>query len=85
MLRIARFFGPWPLTYLDFIDAEQQEVLNTMLVHIEEEKLSRPFHLALDKEATQDDIKFICQIMELDPRDRPTAKQLLGHKWFDLP
>jgi serine/threonine protein kinase len=42
----------------------------------------RPFSLASAREISTEDKEFVLKIMELDPRDRPTAKQLLEDEWF---
>ena len=38
--------------------------------------------MAEDKELAEEDRTFICKIMKLDPRDRPTAKELLQDPWL---
>ena len=40
-----------------------------------------PFALASSEEIEQEDRDFICKLMQLDPRDRPTAKVLLQDAW----
>jgi hypothetical protein len=40
------------------------------------------FHMIQDKEFTPEDQTFLIKIMMLDPRDRPTAKQLLEASSF---
>ena len=42
----------------------------------------KPFHMVKDKEFEPADKDFIIKIMKLDPRDRPTAKELLQESWF---
>jgi serine/threonine protein kinase len=42
----------------------------------------KPFSMWKDKEFSEDDKKFLAKVMKLDPRDRPTAEQLLGDSWF---
>ena len=60
-------------------------LLAAVHVHVEEQNLRKPFSLVEDKEVTQEDKDFICRTMQLDPRDRPTADELLADRWFDLP
>lgn len=43
----------------------------------------KPFHLTTTDEICQEDKEFVVRAMKLDPRDRPTAKELLEDKWFD--
>ncbi|KAK5139173.1 hypothetical protein LTR04_003826 [Oleoguttula sp. CCFEE 6159] len=85
LIQQARFFGPFPLSYEDVIDAEQNRVLAAILYYIEEHELRKPFSMLQDEEVTGEDKDFICKVMKMDPRDRPTAKQLLADKWFKLP
>ncbi|RMZ85263.1 hypothetical protein DV738_g379, partial [Chaetothyriales sp. CBS 135597] len=85
LIQQARFFGPFPLSYEDVIDTEQNQILAGVLYYIEEHNLRKPFSLVQDEEVTSEDKEFICKIMQMDPRDRPTAKQLLADEWFNLP
>lgn len=43
---------------------------------------AKPFHLVATKEVPPADKTFVLKIMKLDPRDRPTAQQLLDDEWF---
>ncbi|KAK4979606.1 hypothetical protein LTR28_003707 [Elasticomyces elasticus] len=81
----ARYFGPFPLSYEDVVDAEQNRILAAILFYIEEQNLRKPFSMLQDAEVTKDDKEFICKLMKMDPRDRPTAKQLLAENWFKMP
>jgi serine/threonine protein kinase len=44
----------------------------------------KPFGYVTDREITKEDKAFILKIMKLDPRDSPTAKELLQDEWFQL-
>jgi casein kinase II subunit alpha len=85
MIQQARFFGPFPVSYEDFIDADQNKALAMIMSRIEEQKSRRPFQLLQDKEVTAADKVFLCKVMRMDPRERPTARQLLEDEWFDEP
>ena len=41
------------------------------------------FSRVSETELPSGDRDFICSIMKMDPRDRPTAKELLKDPWFD--
>ena len=84
LLQQARYFGPFPPTYKEVLDEEQNQILAAVHVHVEEQNLRKPFSLVEDKEVTQEDKDFICRTMQLDPRDRPTADELLADGWFGL-
>ena len=75
-------FGPVPLSYGEIADDERLGILTAVINLINEHNLQRPFHLSVDKELSKEDRTFICKIMKLDPRDRPTAKELLQDEWF---
>lgn len=47
-------------------------------------ELMKPFEYITDREITNEDKAFILKLMKLDPRDRPTAKELLHDEWFQL-
>lgn len=83
LIQQARIFGPFPPTYEEIADEESLDVLTFVHNHIRENELYKPFELANDKELTVQDKEFILKIMKPDPRDRPTAKQLLTDKWFE--
>lgn len=83
LIQHVRVFGPWPVTYVDIAPDEKLDVCTYIQNHIRENELHKPFELADDEELTVQDKEFILKIMKLDPRDRPTAKQLLADKWFE--
>lgn len=79
--RMYRVFGPFPQTYQDFaeINPNLLPVLNVIHDYGPPE---RPFSLISPMEVSPADKEFILKIMRLDPRDRPTAQQLLDDEWF---
>ncbi|KAL8719657.1 MAG: hypothetical protein Q9225_003354 [Loekoesia sp. 1 TL-2023] len=82
LIKQVSIFGPIPLSYQEIADDERLEILTNTILFISENKLWKPFRLSADKELSKEDRSFICKIMKLDPRDRPTAKQLLQDEWF---
>ncbi|KAI1268129.1 kinase-like protein [Xylariaceae sp. FL1019] len=77
--RMYMFFGPFPTSYNDFSDPVTMHVINSLNRGPPPQK---PFELATAKEVPPADMRFILKIMKLDPRDRPTAEQLLADEWF---
>jgi serine/threonine protein kinase len=75
------YFGPYPPSYADLADQETLGVLSLVMNHVPPEKL-RPFSRASQREILKEDKEFVLKIMKLDPRDRPTAKELLEDEWF---
>jgi hypothetical protein len=41
-----------------------------------------PFYRTTEREVIKKDNDFVCKIMKLDWRDRPTAKELLEDEWW---
>lgn len=83
MKQIA-FFGPFPLTYFEILPKDDQrwEFIGDATQYIIDNKKWKPFAQAEDEELSEEDRTFICKIMKLDPRHRPTAKELLGDSWL---
>ncbi|KAI1392959.1 kinase-like protein [Hypoxylon trugodes] len=77
--RMYKFFGPFPKSYDDFKDPDVIRVVNALHLMGPPEK---PFHLVTSREISPVDKEFVLKIMKLDPRDRPTAEQLLADDWF---
>ena len=78
----VRRFGPVPLSYEEIASGERLGVLIRVINHVNEKKLFWPFWRYADKELVKEDRDFIMKMMKLDPRDRPTAKELLQDEWF---
>ncbi|KAH7139421.1 kinase-like domain-containing protein [Dendryphion nanum] len=77
-----RIFGPWPDSYEDICDEERLNVL-AYTMDISPSETLRPFSHTSTAELDEKDRDFICRIMKLDPRDRPTAEQLLNDEWLE--
>jgi serine/threonine protein kinase len=77
--RMHRFFGPYPQSYNSFNDTGTTAIINFIN---SQEPPAKPFARAGPKEIPPADKEFILKIMKLDPRDRPTAEELLADVWF---
>ena len=77
--RHDQYFGPFPLSYTTLADDDRLETLTIITKSTEKRK---PFKMASSKEISKEDREFICKLMKLDPRDRPSAKLLLQDVWF---
>ncbi|RDW79310.1 Serine protein kinase [Aspergillus mulundensis] len=82
LLKHHRCFGPFPESYEQIADQQRLAILTWVMQNSPPETL-RPFHLTTTKEICQDDKEFLLRIMRLDPRDRPSARQLLEDQWFN--
>lgn len=80
--RQCEFFGPFPLTYRELCPQETLNLLAYIMQSIPPER-KKPFSRISEKEVSKEDKEFILKIMKLDPRDRPSAGELLQDKWFE--
>lgn len=83
LIEQANFFGPFPLSYQEIADDERLDVLTAVMDYVQENEKRKPFAMAEDPEFTKEVRAFICRIMKLDPRNRPTATELLQDEWFN--
>jgi serine/threonine protein kinase len=74
-----RFFGPYPPSYSDFNDPGTMTIINFIN---NQEPPAKPFARVGPSEIPSADKEFLLKIMKLDPRDRPTAEELLADTWF---
>ncbi|RMY29709.1 hypothetical protein D0866_08516 [Hortaea werneckii] len=84
LMEQARYFGPFPLRYKELLDEESESILAAIHVLIEQQGTRKPFSLVEDEEMLPEDKGFLCDIMQLDPLERPAASDLLKHRWFDV-
>ena len=77
--RHDRYFGPFPLSYISLADDDRLDTL-TIITKLVEKRT--PFEMASSQEITKEDREFISKLMQLDPRDRPSAKILLQDAWL---
>ncbi|RMY55319.1 hypothetical protein D0863_13344 [Hortaea werneckii] len=84
LMEQARYFGPFPLRYQELLDKELESILAAIHVLIEQRGTRKPFSLVKDEEVLSEDKEFLCDAMKLDPLERPTARELLQHGWFDV-
>lgn len=73
------YYGPiGSEAFKDLVD----DSVRPLLLQFEENY--RPFSLAAaSRNITQKDIDFFDYIMNIDPRQRPTAREALRHPWFN--
>ena len=76
-----RYFGPFPAKVKEVFN---EETLTSIvhLMHLIPPSKMTPFRMATEREVGKEDREFILKIMQMDWRDRPTAKELLQDKWF---
>ena len=79
----VRRFGPFKLSFREIMNQEREELVAATIDQINKEYLELPFERSTDPYVTEADKMFLLKIMKLDPRDRPTASELLEDEWFD--
>ncbi|KAK0115528.1 hypothetical protein ONS96_013982 [Cadophora gregata f. sp. sojae] len=80
LMKHCQFFGPYPSSYQKMTDEDTQKILAFVMEAVKD--VGKPFHLIRESEISKEDKAFVLKIMQLDPRDRPSAKQLLDDEWF---
>ena len=58
-------------------------IMNTVGGATSGKDVRKPFYLIREKEISREDKGFLGKMMRLDPRDRPTAGELLRDEWFE--
>ncbi|KAK3363696.1 kinase-like domain-containing protein [Lasiosphaeria hispida] len=77
--RMHKFFGPYPQSYSDFNNPDTMTIIDFIN---RQEPPAKPFARSGPREIPPADKEFILKVMKLDPRDRPTAEELLADIWF---
>ncbi|KFY43571.1 hypothetical protein V495_03882 [Pseudogymnoascus sp. VKM F-4514 (FW-929)] len=87
MMKHCQYFGPYPLSYREIADLDKQsalaDIMNTVGGATSGQDIRKPFCLIREKEISREDRKFLGKMMRLDPRNRPTARELLRDEWFE--
>jgi serine/threonine protein kinase len=81
LMRQHQFFGPYPASYSEIANGDALTILNYVMGGVPPEKM-KPFERITEREVSKEDKAFLLKIMRLDPRERPTAKQLMEDEWF---
>lgn len=81
VVRQHQWFGPFPISYREIADEDTQQAILGIMSVVPPEKL-KPFKYLSAREICNADKAFVLRIMMLDPRDRPTARELLQGEWF---
>ncbi|KAK2746779.1 hypothetical protein FQN55_005506 [Onygenales sp. PD_40] len=81
LIKHHRCFGPFPISFREIADEERVEVLLWIMENTPAHTM-KPFRYTTPREICPEDKEFVLRIMKLDPRDRPTARQLLEDGWF---
>jgi hypothetical protein len=80
--RQFQYFGPFPTKYEKIASPMTVAAIIWLMDKISPSQMI-PFANTTESEVCQRDKEFLCRIMKMDWRDRPTAGQLLGDSWFE--
>ena len=78
----VRRFGPVQLSYMEIVPPERQAALAGVIRYVKSNMSPLPFSMSADEELGEEVRDLIVKMMRFDPRDRPTAKELLQDQWF---
>jgi serine/threonine protein kinase len=82
IMRYHQLFGPFPWTFAQITDEDTLKALTWVMSETPPDS-TKPFHLVSPKEIPEADKAFVLRALRLDPRDRPTATELLEDVWFN--
>lgn len=80
VVRQHQWFGPFLISYKEMADEDTPEAIIGIMSAVPPDKL-KLFQYLSEREITNADKAFVLRIMKLDPRDRPTARELLQDEW----
>jgi hypothetical protein len=76
LMKHHQCFGPFPASYDEIANQERRVVLIWAMQNCPPSTL-KSFHLTTSQEICNEDKEFVLKVMKLDPRDRPSAQELL--------
>ncbi|WEW62007.1 hypothetical protein PRK78_007507 [Emydomyces testavorans] len=79
LMKQHEWFGPFPHSMKEIVDEGADKIVAYIYGKVER---VGAFLYAKEREICEADKAFILRIMKLDPRDRPTAVELLKDEWF---
>lgn len=84
LLNQISWFGPIPAGYASLLEDEDRSwsILGEVIHRIDRDNKWKPF--AMVEDFTDEEKRFLCKIMRLDPRHRPTARDLLQDEWLKV-
>ncbi|KAE9973522.1 hypothetical protein EG327_009040 [Venturia inaequalis] len=84
MVQQFKLFGPLPDKFDELLQGNENNIMMAewLVGNVPKEEWSL-FSRVSETELPSRDRDFICRIMRMDPRDRPTANELLNDPWFD--
>ncbi|THV43787.1 hypothetical protein BGAL_0925g00020 [Botrytis galanthina] len=82
LMKHHQYLGPFPISFGEIADEGTQNAIVLAMKAVPLEKM-KPLPMITQKEIPKVDNIFLQKILKLDPRDRPTAKQILEDEWWE--
>ena len=76
------YFGPFPNRYVELSDAITMQYLHGIEGLVTQRGGRRKYRNTLTTLFSKETIDFLDRLMKLDPRDRPSAQDLLQDQWL---
>ena len=76
------YFGPFPDKYVELSDAITLEYLHSIEGLVTQRGGRRKYRKTLTTLFSKETMDFLDKFMKLDPRDRPSAQELLQDQWL---
>ncbi|OAX77598.1 STE/STE20 protein kinase [Emergomyces africanus] len=80
LMKQHEWFGPFPQSMKEIVDEGADKII--AYIYAKVERVGAFIYLK-EREISDADKAFVLRIMKLDPRDRPTAVELLNDEWFN--
>lgn len=82
LMKHHQYLGPFPISFGEIADEGTQNAIVLAMKAVPPEEM-KPLPMITQKEIPKVDNIFLQKILKLDPRDRPTAKQILEDDWWE--
>ena len=76
------YFGPFPDKYVELSDAITMQYLHGIEGLVAQRGGRKKYRNTLTTLFSKETMKFLDRLMKLDPRDRPSAQDLLQDQWL---
>ena len=81
LLRQLRVFGPLPKKFAE-IPGSEMELIDALNGAVGGPELKQRYRNTLASRMQDEDLDSLFHVMKIDPRDRPSAAELLQHSWL---
>lgn len=82
LLRQLRLFGPLPKKFAE-LPGSDMGLNNALNQAMGGSEVEQRYQGSIASSMRSEDLGFLKYVMQIDPRDRPSAAELLQHPWFN--